>query len=121
MELISKIFDGHPYLITAFTILTIQYYLSKEYPKTMVPITMAFQVICLLYMIYCSGYNMALIQIPYEANDVNILRDGVQMKLGQLLKSWEKDTTFPGLLLLASVFGWYFFPWLEKHRRDASE
>lgn len=118
-EIAAFILKDHPNWSAVVIVLWLQYFIAKQYPQTLRHLTIGFQVCVVICLIYITGYNSALSDLPYAANNCSFpLGNGEMTNLSAAIKSIKGDANLWFLLLLTSLGGQTLFPWLEQHRKE---
>ena len=92
---------------------------AKHYPQALLRITYAFLAYTIASLIYVTGYNRALMDIPYAAQSCTFAGStGAMTKLSEAITSIEGNPNFWFILLITGLLGAQFFPWLEQHRKE---
>ncbi len=118
-DFVIFLLKDYPTGIAAIVVLGVQHVVAKHYPLALLRLTYVFLACTLACLLYVTGYNQALMDIPYAAQSCTFAAsNGAITKLSEAINSIESDTNFWFILLLTGFIGAQFFPWLEQHRKE---
>ncbi len=116
-DFVIFLLKDHPTAIAAIVVLGVQHVVAKHYPLALLRLTYVFLAFTLACLLYVTGYNQALMDIPYAAQSCTFAASN-GATVSEAITSIKGDPNFWFILLITGLVGAYFFPWLEQYKKE---